>query len=210
MQRALGRARFLRRHQLGPREIELQELVGDDERPCSSLSSSRWPEETQKSIMAAPCRRFHHADEIDLLDLRARRHRRPRADADRLHAALRERVAAGLQRRLDRAEPLAHRAVGLDRALQRDHRAERMIRQRGRERDLLVRRRARSLEIGRAMLVDQMLGAAPPSPPRRRLGRRLRHLRPASTSRTSRARGSPSGTPPAPCRRASRDRRPRT
>ena len=80
-----------------------------------------------------------------------------------------------------------------------------MIAERGGERELLFRRRARVLESARR----NARPVAAPACRSRRGGRRRspRRSAPASTSRARRRRGSPRETPRAPCLRASPDRR---
>ena len=131
MQRALDHAGVVGRGELRPRQIGLQELVGDD-KPAALVA-------VEQVVSAGEPEVVHY-----LLALRELR------QIDRLARLLlaldlEERECAhrlALAARAQRAERLADLAV-LDRAVDRDQHVERMIAERRREGELLLRRRHR-------------------------------------------------------------------
>ena len=211
VQRTLGGAGFGRRRKLRPRQIDLEEFVGRNE-PAARVA-------IEQVVAAGEPEVLVHRGSHDRLRLYHRSFVSRFANAARstrsaglvlaLHIeegerAQRLRPVLGTQG----AERLADFAAVV-RAMHGDQRVERMIAERGGELELLLRRRDRVLDAGRAEMRDQLLAPACRS---RRGGRRRspRRSAPASTSRARRRRESPSGTPPAPCLRASPDRRRRT
>ena len=187
MQRALDRAGFRRRRKLGPRQIDLEEFVGD-EQPAALVAVEQ--------VVAA--------GEPEVLHLRSPALRSSCASPTRSTCSAgcssspstsrnaNARSGFGPPRGRKRAERLADRAVRAA-AMHGDQRVVRMIAERAGELDLLRRGGARRGEIGRAAARHERAApghrsrcCGPPRLPRRSA--------PASTSRTTECRGSRRGT----------------
>ena len=190
VQRALGGTGVRRRRDLRPRQIGLQELIGD-EQPAARIAIEQMMAAGQPEVA-----RLAHVRSPFAIVMRSTCSCRRLLFADDLQECIGAQWF-GPDARGQRAKRLADRTV-LVFARHRGQHALGMVAERSRKGDLLLGRGTRGRKIGRAEVLDQPLrqqfdGARAVlvrSPPR---------SAPASTSRASRCRESPSEMRRAPC-----------
>ena len=146
VQRALDRAGFRRRDQFRPRQIDLEEIVGDDQ-PAAVVA-------VEQMMAAGEPEVAHLLSRAPPADSRSTASAGSSSPSTSHEGEGARRLRAFA--RAQRAELLAHRAV-FEGAVHGDQRVLRLRAQRFGEGDLFFRRCARRRQIGRAEVLDQLL-----------------------------------------------------